>query len=157
MICFRSSNPDCVPTLHYGLCSPRVSFDSRLSLRPAWWQSWRTRWRWAAALWTARTPTPPSKTCQAYPSAPRRAATWRWSRPCPESERTPRSARRRSTRPPCTEVSEKFFTTEKSCPRLEEKSWGSTNNTVFPVSRSHQGICLKKKDIQAHFRTLRDP
>lgn len=68
-------------------------------------QSWRTRWRWAAALWTARTRTPPSKTSPACPSAPRRAATWRWSRPCPGSEPTPRSARRRSARPPYGEVS----------------------------------------------------
>lgn len=79
-----------------------------VSLRPVWWQSWRTRWRWAAALWTARTLTPPSKTCQACPSAPLRAATWRWSQPCPESERTPRSARHRSTRPPYTEVQNSF-------------------------------------------------
>lgn len=70
------------------------------------WQSWRTRWRPAAAPWTARILTPPSKTCPACPSAPQRAATWRWSPPCPESERTPRSARRRSTRPPYAEVSD---------------------------------------------------
>lgn len=76
-----------------------------VSLLPVCWQSWRTRWRWAAALWTARILTPPSKTCPACPSAPRRAATWRWSPPCPESERTLRSARHRSTRPPYAEVS----------------------------------------------------
>lgn len=76
-----------------------------VSLLPVWSQSWRTRWPWAAALWTARILTLPSKTCPACLSAPRRAATWRWSPPCPESGRTLRSARHRSTRPPYAEAS----------------------------------------------------
>lgn len=65
-------------------------------------KTWRTPQQSAAALWTARIHMPPLKICLDCRSAHLRAATWKWSLPCPETEHTQVWVRHHPRTPHCT-------------------------------------------------------